>query len=64
MSVCCECCLLSGRGLCDGPIPRPEECYQLCYVTVCDPETSRMARSWPALGCCAREKKTKTRRGI
>jgi len=24
MSVCCE-CVLSGRGLCDGLIPRPEE---------------------------------------
>ena len=27
MSVCCECCVLSGRGLCDGPISRPEESY-------------------------------------
>jgi hypothetical protein len=27
MSVSCECCVLSGRGLCDGPIPRPEESY-------------------------------------
>jgi hypothetical protein len=25
---CCECYVLSGRGLCDGPIPRPEESYQ------------------------------------
>ena len=25
MSVSCECCVLSGRGLCDGPITRPEE---------------------------------------
>jgi hypothetical protein len=25
MFVSCECCVLSGRGLCDGPIPRPEE---------------------------------------
>jgi hypothetical protein len=23
------CCVLSGRGLCDGPIPRPEEPYRL-----------------------------------
>jgi len=23
MSVCCECCVLSGRGLCDGLITRP-----------------------------------------
>ena len=25
MSVSHECCLLSGRGLCDEPITRPEE---------------------------------------
>jgi hypothetical protein len=25
MDVCRDCCVLSGRGLCDGPIPRPEE---------------------------------------
>jgi hypothetical protein len=29
MSVCCECCVLSGRGLCDELIPRPEESYRL-----------------------------------
>ena len=23
--VSCGCSVLSGRGLCDGPIPRPEE---------------------------------------
>ena len=32
MSVCCECCVLSGRGLCDRPITRPEESYRLCVV--------------------------------
>ena len=25
--VSCECCLLSGRGLCVGLITRPGECY-------------------------------------
>jgi hypothetical protein len=37
LDVCCECCVLSGRGLCDSPIPRPEE-YYLLYVCVteCD----------------------------
>jgi len=25
ISVSCECCVLSGRGPCDGPIPRPEK---------------------------------------
>jgi hypothetical protein len=41
MFVCCDCCLLSGRGLCDGLITRPEESYQLWRVVVCDQETSR-----------------------
>jgi len=29
MSVCCECCVLSGRGLCDGLITCPEDSYRL-----------------------------------
>jgi len=33
---------LSGRGLCDELITRPEESYRLCSVVVCDLETSRM----------------------
>ena len=40
--VCCECRVLSGRGLCDELITRPEESYRLCCVVVCDLETSRM----------------------
>jgi hypothetical protein len=36
MSISCECFILSGRGLCEGPIPRPEESYRLWRVTVCD----------------------------
>jgi hypothetical protein len=32
MSVCCECCMLSGRGLCDGLITRPEEFYKVRCV--------------------------------
>jgi hypothetical protein len=39
MFVCCVC--LSGRGLCDGLITRPEESYRLCHVIVCDVETSK-----------------------
>jgi len=34
--------VLSGRGLCDELITRPEESYRLCCVIVCDLETSRM----------------------
>jgi len=50
MFVCCECCVLSGKDLCDEPITRPEEFYRLWCVVVCDLETSRMRRPWPALG--------------
>jgi hypothetical protein len=53
--VCCECCVLSGRGLCDGLITRPEESYRLWCVVVCDLETSWMRRPWPTGGCCAKK---------
>jgi len=36
MFVCCECCVLLGRGLCDGLITRPEESYRLWHIVVCD----------------------------
>jgi hypothetical protein len=49
--------VLSGRGLCDGLITRPEESYQLWCVLVCDLETSRMRWSWPELGCCSTERR-------
>jgi len=29
MFDCCECCVLSGSGLCDGLITRPGESYRL-----------------------------------
>jgi hypothetical protein len=35
MFVCCVCCVLSGRGLCDELITRPEESYRL-WPVVCD----------------------------
>jgi hypothetical protein len=41
MFVCCECCVLSGRGLRDGLITRPDESYRLWRVVVCDQETSK-----------------------
>ena len=41
--VCRECCVLSGRGLCNELITRPEESYRL-WCVVCDLETSRMRR--------------------
>jgi hypothetical protein len=44
MFVCCECCVLSGRGLCDELITRPEESYRLWRVVVCDQESSKTRR--------------------
>jgi hypothetical protein len=38
MIVCCDCCVLSGRGLCDELITRPEESYRLWFVVECDVE--------------------------
>jgi hypothetical protein len=42
MSVCCECCVSSGRGLCDELTTSQEESYRLWSVAVCDIETSSM----------------------
>ena len=57
MSVCVECCVLSSRSLCDGLITRPEKSYRLWCVVVCDLETWRMRRPWPALGRSATGRK-------
>jgi hypothetical protein len=48
MFVCCECCVLSGRGLCDGLTTCPGESYRLWRVVVCDQETSKTRRLKPA----------------
>jgi hypothetical protein len=38
----CLLCVLSGRGLCDGLVHRPEESYKVYGVSkVCDRETSK-----------------------
>jgi len=42
MDVCCECCVLSGRGLCDELITHPEESYRLWRVVVCDLKTTKI----------------------
>jgi hypothetical protein len=56
MDVCCECCVLSGRDLCDGLITRPEESYRLWCIVVCDPGTSWMRRPSPTGGYPAKNK--------
>jgi hypothetical protein len=59
--VCCECCELSGRGLCDELITHPEEYYRLWRIIVCDLEALWMRRPWHTGGCCAKtNKQTKT----
>ena len=50
MDVWCECCVLSGRGLCDRLNTRPEESYWLWRVVVRDQETSKTKRLKPAIG--------------
>ena len=63
MDVCRECCVLSGRGLCDGLITRPEESYRMWRVVVCDLETSNeetkaryeAVKNTPTVGCNARK---------
>jgi len=57
MFVCCECCVLSGRGLCDRLITRPEESYRACVVPECDHEASIMRTFWPTGGCKAMKEK-------
>jgi hypothetical protein len=52
MSVCYECCVWSGRGLCIGQITHPVE-FTECGVSECDREASMMRRAWPTRGCCA-----------
>ena len=49
--VCCECCVLSGRGLCDELITRPEESYRLWSVVVFVLETSKYEAKSPLRGC-------------
>ena len=48
--------VLSGRGLCDEVITRPEESYRLWCVVVCDLETSWMRRPWPTGGLLSQKK--------
>ena len=62
MSVCCECCVLSGRGLCDELITHPEESYRLWCVDVCDLGKTNKPREWgspdPLEGYRTKRKKT------
>jgi hypothetical protein len=62
MSVSCECCVLSGRGLCDELLPRPEESYRVCVVCLKSVivKPRKMRRPRPPRGCRAIGKKSST----
>jgi hypothetical protein len=57
MFVCCECCVLSGRGLCDELITRPEESYRLWCVIVCDLENLMNEEAMTRVGSQHHKKK-------
>jgi hypothetical protein len=57
MFFCCECCVLSGRGLCYELITRPEESYQLWCVIVCDLENLRNQEAMTRVGSQRHSKK-------
>jgi hypothetical protein len=54
--ACCDCCVLSGRGCYEGQTTCPDESYRLCYVIVCDLETSRVRSHGPLWGTTPEEK--------
>jgi hypothetical protein len=59
MSVSCECCVSSGRGLYDGPITRPEESFREWCVL----EPSTLRRPTPT-GAVEPRNKRELGRGI
>ena len=57
MFVCCECCVLSGRGLCDELITRPEESYRMWCVVVSDLENLKIEEAMARVGPQRHKKK-------
>jgi len=57
MFVCCECCVLSGRDLCDELITRPEESYRLWCIVVCDLEYLKNEEAMTRVGSQRHRKK-------
>ena len=51
ISVFCECCVLSGRVLCDRPIPRPEESYRVWCVVESVCVCVFVCLSWNVIRC-------------
>ena len=57
MFVCCECCVLSGRGLCDDLITRPEESYRPWCFVVCDLKNFKNGEAMTRVGSQRHNKK-------
>ena len=55
--VCCERCVLSGRGLCDELITRPEESYRMWCAVVCDLENLKNKEAMTRVGSQRHRKK-------
>jgi hypothetical protein len=62
MFVSCTVFVLCGRGLCDGPIPRPEESYGLWCVLECD--QVKISPSTPTMNKLVKEGRTTKRNEI
>ena len=60
MNVSCECCVFSGRGLCDELITRPEESCRLWCVIVCDLEPHEWGGRSPRWTAASKKKKKRT----
>jgi hypothetical protein len=57
MSVSCECCVLSDRGLCDELVPCPEESYRVVCLKSVIVKRRKMRWPRPPRGCRAIGKK-------
>ena len=53
-------CMLSGRGLCDELITRPEESYRLWCVVVCDLENLKNEETMTRVGSQRHRNKKKS----
>jgi len=59
MSVCCECCVLSGRNVSSTSWSLVQRSPNECGVSVCDLETSWMRSLWPYGGLLCQKKERK-----
>jgi len=64
MFVCCECCVLLGRGICEELITRPEEFYRPWCVVVCDLETFKKEEAMTRVVSQRQSKKKKKKKKI